>query len=62
LRTCYLALKWLLVGLGVYGAMGLAVLELRERRVGLGVGLAVVILFAVTKGTLDAVRRSRSHP
>lgn len=54
----YLALKWLFVALGVYGAFGLAYMELSERRVGLGLGLSTAIVFAIIRGVHGAFTES----
>lgn len=57
LHWTYAATKWLMVALGVYGALGLAYIEVSEGRVGLGTGIASVIVLATIKGI--ALARSR---
>lgn len=56
-RASYLTLRWLLIAAGAYAAIGLAVVEYREGRVGLGTGMAVAIALATIKGVLMAVRK-----
>jgi hypothetical protein len=57
LRRVAQAPGWLLVALGVYEVIGLAVLEIREKRVGLGTGTCVAVIGATIKGLTRAVRR-----
>lgn len=54
-RWSYLSLKWYLIIGGAIGLCGLAVEEIRERRVGLGTGMVVALVFAAIKGISMAV-------
>lgn len=47
-------IKWSLVALGAYLACGMAVIELHERRVGIGLGLVVACALAGIKGVIMA--------
>jgi len=49
-RWPYLCLKWTLIALGVYLAIGSAWIELREKRVGIGTGLVTTAILAGIKG------------
>lgn len=54
----YRGLKWTLVAVGVYAALGLAYIEVvNEHRIGLGSGIAVAVLLAGIKGIAIALRR-----
>lgn len=55
LHWSYLALKWYLVILGLVISVGLCRQELSEKRVGLGSGICVTLLFAGIKGVVDAL-------
>lgn len=59
LRWAYWGLKWYLVALGTYGAVGLAIMELRERRAGLGLGLTLALVLAGIKGVAGAIGQAR---
>jgi uncharacterized membrane protein YhiD involved in acid resistance len=71
-KSTLLILKWTLVALGAYLVIGLMFDEIRERRVGLGTGVLVMLATALIKGISiawsDATRKSgtdqleRSHP
>ena len=56
-RGAYLGLKWLLVAVGAFAALALAVREIREGRVGLGTGIAAAVVVGVIKGILMARQR-----
>lgn len=60
-RWSYAGGRWLLIGLGVYLVGSLAVIEIRERRAGLGTGVAVAVVLAGIKGVLTAASRSSRH-
>lgn len=51
-RWPYLVVKWLLVSLGAFGAVGLAYQELTEKRAGLGLGIVTTAILAGIKGVV----------
>lgn len=51
-RWPYFALKWILVALGAFGAVGLAYQELTEKRAGLGLGIVTTAVLAGIKGLI----------
>ena len=55
LRWSFLTLKWFLILVGAGLAIGLAIEEVRESRVGLGTGLFVATALATIKGILTAL-------
>jgi hypothetical protein len=53
LRWVFVTLpKWTLVLLGSYLVLGLAAIEVSERRLGLGTGVSVALVLGVIKGAL----------
>jgi hypothetical protein len=56
----YLALRWYLIAGGVFAVIGLSIIELREKRVGLGTGVTVAVILGVIKGIFTARSRSQS--
>jgi hypothetical protein len=58
-RWPYLSLKWLLIAMGTYLIVGLAFVELSEKRVGLGTGVVVTVLLGTIKGVTMAAKRHR---
>lgn len=59
-RGPYLAVRWFLLLMGIYMGFGLAIVELSEKRVGLGLGLSMAMIYAVVGGLAEAYRRLRS--
>lgn len=57
IRWPYHAIKWTLIAVGVYLAIGSACVELSEKRVGIGSGIVVTAVFATIKGLLTAGQR-----
>lgn len=57
IRWPYRALKWTLITVGVYLAVGSAWVEFSEKRVGIGSGIVVTVIFAAVKGLLTAGQR-----
>lgn len=58
-RWIYVGLKWFLIVMGAYSAVGLAYVEVfHEHRVGLGSGIVVAGALAVIKGVLTAVHQA----
>ena len=55
IRWPYRGLKYLLVTLGVYLAIGSAYLEVTDGRLGIGLGICTVLLMASVAGLLEAV-------
>ena len=58
-RATYISARWLLIGLGAYAVIGLAVIEIRERRVGLGTGVLSVVVLGTIKGLIVGSQRPR---
>lgn len=56
-RAIVQAPGWMLVPLGVYCVIGLAVMEVQEHRVGLGTGTCVAVIGATLKGLWKAYGR-----
>lgn len=54
IRFPYRFLKWTLVALGAYLAIGSAWVEFHEGRLGIGLGIAVTTLLAAISGVMDA--------
>lgn len=61
LRWPWLGVKWTLVALGVYVSFGLALIEFREKRVGLGMGMVAAIVIGSIKGLLTRTRSRGRH-
>lgn len=62
-RWPYVGLKWLLIAVGLWAALGAAYIEVvEEHRVGLGSGIAVACIFALVKGVIMAARPSARSP
>jgi hypothetical protein len=54
-----LSIKWGLVALGLYASVGLAAVELKERRAGLGLGISTALTLATVKGVFGAIAKLR---
>ena len=54
-RWPYLSLKYLLITLGVYLAIGSAYMEFTEGRLGIGLGICTTMFLAAIGGVLDAL-------
>lgn len=61
-RWSYRALKWFFIVMGVYLVVGMAFMEIREGRIGIGTGTVVAVLFGVIKGLTTAVTAKDSPP
>lgn len=57
IRWPYRVLKWSLIAVGAYLAIGSAWVELSEKRVGIGSGIVVTVILATVKGLLTAGQR-----
>lgn len=62
LRWLFWFIKWNLVAMGAAACVGLAVDEIREKRVGLGTGVVTAVTFGTIKALLTVAARLRQHP
>ena len=60
-RWPYRALKWSLLLVGIYLALGLAYIERHEHRFGLGTGICVMLLLALIKAAVLILQQWRQH-
>jgi hypothetical protein len=58
-RAIRFTLKWSLAALGLYLVIGLALIEFREKRLGLGHGVVAALIVGTVRGIMSA-RSGRS--
>jgi hypothetical protein len=60
-RAFRFTLKWSLAALGLYLVIGLAVIEFKEKRLGLGHGVVAALIVGTVRGIMSARSRSRAR-